>query len=115
MISSLGGTCAGDPAGRRERTLTLMHLARALALSDEAAHDACQLLDRLTHRGLSSSDARSPAVLAAALLIAAEQGAESPVIVVMGPVLMYSFCSAVLAAGDHRARCDLLVMQVQLV
>ncbi|KAK9807258.1 hypothetical protein WJX73_003948 [Symbiochloris irregularis] len=64
----------GDPAGRRERTLTLLHLARGLALSDEAAHDACQLLDRLAHRGLSSADARSPAVLAAALLIAAEQG-----------------------------------------
>lgn len=60
---------------KRERAVGLSRLARALQLSSETGHDAAQLLDRLSHRGLSSADAVSPVVLAATLLISAEQGA----------------------------------------
>ena len=56
--------------------MALLRLARGLQLSDETSHDAAQLLDRLSDRGLSSSDASSPVVLAATLLISAEQGAD---------------------------------------
>ena len=64
----------GDSLARRERTVALLRMGRALKLSEETGHDAAQLLDRLGQRGLPSADAGSPVVLAATLLVSAEQG-----------------------------------------
>ena len=63
-----------DSGARRERTVALLHLARSLQVSEETGHDAVQLLDRLSSRGLVASDARSPLVLTAIILISAQQG-----------------------------------------